>query len=71
MNQLKHDIAELKSMGFISIARQYSRMAKTLKSINKYAKLHEFDTFKPFLRHNLNMGEVKDMSTKALKRFEK
>ena len=68
MNQLKHDIGELKSMGFISIARQYARMAKALKEINKYAKLHEFDTF---LRHNLDMMEVKDMSHKALRRFEK
>ena len=68
MNQLKHDIAELKSMGFISIARQYARMARCLIYIRKYARDHEFDTF---LRHNLNMGEVKDMSHKALKRFEK
>jgi len=68
MKQLTEDIKQLCDMGFISIARQYGRMARCLIHIRKYAKLHEFDTF---LRHNLNMGEVKDMSHKALKRFEK
>uniref|UniRef100_A0A6H1ZUH9 Uncharacterized protein n=1 Tax=viral metagenome TaxID=1070528 RepID=A0A6H1ZUH9_9ZZZZ len=68
MNQLTDDVKTLKDAGFISIARQYARMAKSLKEIHKYARSYEFDKN---LFHNLTMAIVKDMAFEALRRFEK
>jgi len=62
MNQLKHDIAELKSMGFISIARQYARMAKSLIEVRKHCKERDFIVY---------LEDVVSLTDKALKRFEK
>ena len=66
--QLKEDVDNLKGMGFIAIARQYSKMARSLMVIKKYAMSHEFDKN---LEHNLRMTDIKDFTGKALKRFEK
>ena len=69
MNQLKQDIDDLKAMGHISIARQYARMAKSLKEIRKYTQRCEITTI--YRDHSAYMSVVHEETKKALRRFGK
>ena len=62
MDQLTDDVKELKSMGFISIARQYGRMARCLSRLQRYAYGREQS------RYMLTVVAEVD---KALRRFDK
>ena len=60
--QLKQDVAILKDMACIAIARQYSRMAKSLMEVRKHCKERDFIVY---------LEDVVSLTDKALKRFEK
>ena len=58
--RLEDDVKILKSMGCITIAGQYKRMAKALLKIRKYAESHDFIFY---------VENVVEMTDGALKRF--
>jgi len=61
MKKLDDDVMVLKSMGCITIAEQYKRMAKALLKIRKYAESHDFIFY---------VENIVDMADAALKRFK-
>ena len=61
MKKLDDDVMVLKSMGCITIAEQYKRMAKALMKIRKYAQSRDFIIY---------LNHVEDIADAALKRFK-
>ena len=60
MKKLNEDVKILKSMGCITVSKQYKRMAKALLKIRKYAESHDFIFY---------VENVVEMTDGALKRF--
>ena len=61
MKKLDDDVMVLKSMGYITIARQYKRMATALMKIRKYAESHDFIFY---------VENIVAMADAAVKRFK-
>ena len=61
MKKLDEDVAILKSMGCITVAKQYKRMAKALMKIEKYAQSRDFIVY---------LNHVEDTAGAALNRFK-
>ena len=59
--RLEDDVEILRSMGCVTVAAQYKRMAKALLKIRKYAESHDFIFY---------VENVVEMTDAALKRFK-
>jgi len=58
---MDNDVAILKSMGCVTVAAQYKRMAKALMKIRKYVQSRDFIVY---------LSHVEDIADGALKRFK-
>jgi len=61
MKKLNEDVEILRSMGCVTVAAQYKRMAKALMKIRKYAQSRDFIIY---------LNHVEDIADAALKRFK-
>jgi len=61
MKKLNDDVEILRSMGCVTVAAQYKRMAKALEKIEKYAKSRDFIIY---------LNHVEDTAGAALRRFK-